>query len=445
MDKNPQHITSILADCLDAVHSGRLSAEDCAARYPDHTLELSELLQTARTVKGGAVAKPSPAFRQTARARLIEKLPDQLPVTNRGFLRHIGQILSLRQMKQRRFAMNILAILAILAATALGGGGVVYASGDALPGDALYGVKTGAEDVQLALAGDAQDINLYNQFLAERTAEMGALVEAERFDDLDGAAERYQQNLAAMVHTMLENPKLGEMVMQQVQEAQQQRVQTMTRIMENAPEKDQGRFRQMLAAEAEQLPLGPGEPGQSPGEPGMGSDEAGQGENEPGQGPGQPGGVEDPAGTGQDGASGQGQNQDESGQGQAQDETGQGQGQDESGQGQGQDETGQGQGQDESGQGQAQDESGQGQGQGESGQGQGQDETGQGQDGQSEPGEGEPQGNGEPGMGVNEPVGTAVPSQGEPGQGSGTGSSGSANSGSGDSGSGQGGSGSGKN
>lgn len=31
--------------------------------------------------------------------------------------------------------MSILAILAVLAATALGGGGVVYASGDALPGD----------------------------------------------------------------------------------------------------------------------------------------------------------------------------------------------------------------------------------------------------------------------------------------------------------------------
>ena len=251
--------------------------------------------------------------------------------------------------------MNILAILAILAATALGGGGVVYASGDALPGDALYGVKTSAEDVQLALAGDAQDINLYNQFLAERTMEMSKLIEAERFDDLAGAAVRYEQNLAAMVQTLLNDPLLCDMLMEQIQLAQQERLRTMTQLMEHTPEEAQTNLQQVLRAEAQQLSPGLGEPGFGPGEPGMGAgeSESGQGEGKPGQGPGEAGGSEQPQGAGQDGASGQGQGQD------------------------------------------------------------------QGQSGQTEPGAGEPQGNGEPGMGDNEPAGTAVPGQGEPGFGPG--------------------------
>jgi hypothetical protein len=294
MNNQPQQITDILAECLKAVRSGTLSPEEFTAHYPAHAADLAALLQTANSVERHAMAHPSPAFRQAARLRLLQKLPSQQPVvTNGKFLRHIRQILN---QQQRRFVMNLLAILAVLAATALGGGGVVYASGDALPGDALYGVKTSAEEVQLALSDDAQDINLYNQFLAERVNEMGELVDAQRFDDLNGAAQHYEQNLAALVQTMLENPELGAMLMEEINVAQQSRLQTMTQMMEHTPEGGQARIRQVLNAEAQQLSPGLGEPGHGPGEPGMGAGESGQNENEPGQGPGQPGGPEEPQG-----------------------------------------------------------------------------------------------------------------------------------------------------
>ena len=383
MENNTQPITNILADCLDAVRAGKMSPEECAARYPDHAAELTVLLQAAHTVEQRAVVQPSPAFRQAARARLLQKLPDQPSVvTNGGFLRHIGQILNT---KQRRFAMNILAILAVLAATALGGGGVVYASGDALPGDALYGVKTGVEGAQLALADDAQDVNLYNQFLAERAAEMGQLVETGRFDDLTSAAERYEQNLTAMVQTMLENPEVGEMLMEQVRLAQQERLQTMTQLMERTPEENRARIRQVLNAEAQQLSPGLGEPGHGPGEPGMGAGESGQSENEPGQGPGQAGGSEES----QNGASGQ--NQGESGQGQGGSGQGQG-GQPDAGTGEPQGNSQPGTGSDQgSSQGSSQSGNGQSSNQGDS-QGSDQDNNSQSGNGQSDD-----QGNGQSG------------------------------------------------
>ena len=208
--------------------------------------------------------------------------------------------------------MNFIIILTLLAATALGGG-AVYASGDALPGDALYGIKTGAEEVQLALAGDAQDINLYNQFLAERALEIGELVETERFDDLAVAAQHYEQNLAAMVQTMLENPGVGDLLMDQVRLAQQDRLQTMTLLMEHTLGESQSRIGQLLNAEVQQLSPELGEPGHGPGEPGMGAGESQQSENQPGQGPGQPGGPEES----QDDAAGQDQDQTQGGQSEA--------------------------------------------------------------------------------------------------------------------------------
>ena len=57
-----------------------------------------------------------------------------------------------------------------------GGSGAVYASGDALPGDALYPVKIASEDVQLFFSDDEGDVDLLLKFMDKRVGEMDRLV-----------------------------------------------------------------------------------------------------------------------------------------------------------------------------------------------------------------------------------------------------------------------------
>jgi HAMP domain-containing protein len=68
------------------------------------------------------------------------------------------------------------AIIATVAAGSFGAFGVSAASGDAIPGDALYGVKRSAEQAQLALAGsDVSRGQLNLEFAKKRLTEAGAL------------------------------------------------------------------------------------------------------------------------------------------------------------------------------------------------------------------------------------------------------------------------------
>jgi hypothetical protein len=68
------------------------------------------------------------------------------------------------------------AIIATIAAGSFGAFGVSAASGDAIPGDTLYGVKRSAEQAKLALAGsDVSRGQLNLEFARKRLAEAGAL------------------------------------------------------------------------------------------------------------------------------------------------------------------------------------------------------------------------------------------------------------------------------
>ncbi len=68
------------------------------------------------------------------------------------------------------------AIIATIAAGSFGAFGVSAASGDAIPGDTLYGVKRSAEQAKLALAGsDVSRGQLNLEFARKRLAEAGAV------------------------------------------------------------------------------------------------------------------------------------------------------------------------------------------------------------------------------------------------------------------------------
>lgn len=98
------------------------------------------------------------------------------------------------------YLMAILTMVVIL----FGGAGVTaYAAQAALPGDALYPVKTGLELTQARLSRDAaRQAQLYMNFAERRLDEIALLVAQGRFEDIDQAALEFETNVQRAINTL---------------------------------------------------------------------------------------------------------------------------------------------------------------------------------------------------------------------------------------------------
>ena len=167
----------LLASCLADVESGRLTIEECVATHPVVAEELRSLLETAFSIALPPSVVPDPQFRLRGRVALIEAITAETnSVTNSSFRRFwrvtVGSWGPPTQPLIRRMGMPALIIALVIALTAAGSGGAVYASQDALPGDALYQVKTAVEGLQLTLAAsDEAKAQTYLDIAAKRLAE----------------------------------------------------------------------------------------------------------------------------------------------------------------------------------------------------------------------------------------------------------------------------------
>ncbi len=94
-----------------------------------------------------ATADPTPAFRTALRTRLlaVAAVPTPVPTTNR---RQAAARWSRGRAVQRRLGVTAGALAGVIVLTGIG-----VAGSRSLPGAPLYGVKRGAEGIQLALAG----------------------------------------------------------------------------------------------------------------------------------------------------------------------------------------------------------------------------------------------------------------------------------------------------
>jgi len=93
-------------------------------------------------------------------------------------------------------------VLAIVLALCAAGSGTVYAAQDSLPGDALYPVKLGTEQVMMWLGDDAAKAERALSFAERRVGEMEALAEKGRSQDMDLAVEKYGYVMSMTVAAM---------------------------------------------------------------------------------------------------------------------------------------------------------------------------------------------------------------------------------------------------
>ena len=93
-------------------------------------------------------------------------------------------------------------VLAIVLGLCAAGGGIVYAAQNSLPGDALYRVKLGTEQVMMWRGDDAAKAERALSFAERRVGEMKALAEKGRSQDLDLAVEEYDYAMSMTVAAM---------------------------------------------------------------------------------------------------------------------------------------------------------------------------------------------------------------------------------------------------
>jgi hypothetical protein len=170
-----------LIEGLDALAQGE-SIEQILARYPQDAAQLRPLLQTAAGLPALRM-EPSEAVKIRSRQKFIAQADALRRPSKRKSLGFLP-----------RFATGFVAagLAAIVLST-----GAVAASGSALPGDPLYGVKRTVENVQLSTAASpvVRD-ELQREFEQRRRTEANELLDAGRESvvEFTGPIESIQPN-----------------------------------------------------------------------------------------------------------------------------------------------------------------------------------------------------------------------------------------------------------
>jgi hypothetical protein len=201
--------------------------------------ELKSLQNTANGILHiASQVEPSEESHNAQRSKLLASIvEEQESVTFAAKTRNKQQTLG---KPQRRFAMSWIFIAATLVALA-GGSGVVYASGDALPGDALYPVKIASEDVQLFFNDDEGDVDLLLEFMDERVGEMDRLVARDDIENADIALNAYEnqkeQLTSLMTKMQPDDPVAGDALQAEVQNQLEEQARRMLNINEESGER----------------------------------------------------------------------------------------------------------------------------------------------------------------------------------------------------------------
>lgn len=115
------------------------------------TAEVAELVRAAELVCASAVAGPRPAYRTALRERLMLEAQSVLVPDPGASRRAVVDRLPATTPPPRTRARRRLAGAAVAAISSLGVVGMVAGSAQAIPGDVLYPVKRGVENVGLAM------------------------------------------------------------------------------------------------------------------------------------------------------------------------------------------------------------------------------------------------------------------------------------------------------
>jgi hypothetical protein len=144
-----------------------------------------------------------------------------------------------RSMKLSYSVLLVVIILVVILFSSAGA--TAYAAQSALPGDALYAVKTTIEQTQVRLAADAAKIaELHLEFAERRLDEIADLIAEGRYLEIERATQEFeyhvQQALAAMQTVAAGDPVRAQKLAVRVTAALSEYARSLSGMMMNVPE-----------------------------------------------------------------------------------------------------------------------------------------------------------------------------------------------------------------
>lgn len=142
----------------------------------------------------------------------------------------------------RKFGLRIVGMILVMAALLIGGLSITRAAAQgAIPGDALYPVKTTIEQTRLSLAQDAGDrAQMKLSFAEQRLGEIGALIEEGRYHLVGDAVLAFEADINSAIlelETIAEmDPARATRIALEITAALTRYAQTLSVMAANAPE-----------------------------------------------------------------------------------------------------------------------------------------------------------------------------------------------------------------
>jgi hypothetical protein len=239
-DKRKRLWLEVLDECLSRIQSGEATVELCQQEFPEYAEDLALMLSVADEVqKHLAPPEPSEVFKSTSGSRVVNRWRAMQKGTQRREERWTRRIWRAPRLSWQPAYVIVSAVLAIgLLATSAG---VASASTNTLPGDALYGVKRGIEEVRLAFTLSATgDAALLEGFADLRLDETEALLAADRQDDALLALEGYEEMVSRLTDLAGQAP-LTDVPgsLEHLQTSLESHIQVLQRVRTQVPEKAQ--------------------------------------------------------------------------------------------------------------------------------------------------------------------------------------------------------------
>lgn len=201
----PVEVDQVLQKCLEDILAGHETIDTALAACPHLSEQLRLDLEAAiwfRTREN--IFDPRSGFIPASRSRLVNHIRHE---TQPAEYQERGIFLFLSFWQKPTLLLRMAAIMAFIVFAILGTSGIAHASQNALPGDSLYRVKIGLEDISLALSSNSvADAKLHIEFARRRLLEMQMLTLEGRFNEVAPLTGRYQHHLRTALLLMSDLP-----------------------------------------------------------------------------------------------------------------------------------------------------------------------------------------------------------------------------------------------
>jgi hypothetical protein len=241
MDDRQESIALHLQHCLDLILNENRPVEEALRLYPKEVEELGPLIEQALYLQANSSAfDPDPQFVQISKGRLLSRLSETQGSSYRPAARNSWWSWLFNLGGNRTLALRFAVVMILILALFMGGTGVAFASQTTVPGDTLYGVKIGLEDLTLALTPDPSRSAMLNlQYADRRLVEIRTLEIHGRADLVAPALLNYQKHLEQATQVMdrvvQQNPKQGALIASIVQEKAANQLAVLAGLMVYAP------------------------------------------------------------------------------------------------------------------------------------------------------------------------------------------------------------------